>query len=146
MAGVGASISEFPLDLATAQAARAAGLVTLFGAPNVLRGRSQSGALSARDAIAADAAGALCSDYAPQAMLPALGVLTGKMELAWPQAIDLLSGAPARAAGLTDRGAIAPGLRADLIRVRQQGRALSVAAVWLAGAQVYGFGARARAA
>ena len=146
MAGVGAAISEFPLDLDTARAGCAAGLVTLFGAPNVLRGRSQSGALSARDAIAAGAAGALCSDYAPQAMLPALGVLTGEMGLTWPQALDLVARAPARAAGLADRGAVAPGLRADLIRVRDAGGALSVAAVWVAGSQVYGFGAQAAAA
>ncbi len=140
MARVGATISEFPLDLDTARAGRAAGLVTLFGAPNVLRGRSQSGALSARDAIAAGVAGALCSDYAPQAMLPALGVLTCEMGMGWGQAIDLLSGAPARATGLTDRGEIAQGKRADLIRVRGAGGALSVAATWVAGAQVYGFG------
>ncbi|MFU8778314.1 MAG: amidohydrolase family protein, partial [Roseovarius sp.] len=108
---------------------------------NVLRGRSQSGALSARDAIAAGVAGALCSDYAPQAMLPALGVLTGEMGLGWAQALDLLSGAPARATGLTDRGEIAPGKRADLIRVRDAGGALAVAATWVAGAQIYGFGA-----
>jgi alpha-D-ribose 1-methylphosphonate 5-triphosphate diphosphatase len=141
MAQVGATISEFPLDLDTARAGCAAGLVTLFGAPNVLRGRSQSGALSARDAIAAGVAGALCSDYAPQAMLPALGVLTGEMGLGWSQAIDLLSGAPARATGLTDRGEIAQGKRADLIRVREAQGVLSVAATWVAGAQVYGFGA-----
>ena len=146
MAGVGASISEFPLDLATARAARAAGLVTLFGAPNVLRGRSQSGALSARDAIAAGVAGALCSDYAPQAMLPALGVLTGAMGLGWPEALDLMAGAAARAAGLADRGEIGLGKRADLIRARDPGGSLSVAAVWVAGAQVYGFGAQATAA
>jgi len=146
MARVGATISEFPLDLDTARAGCAAGLVTLFGAPNVLRGRSQSGALSARDAIVAGVAGALCSDYAPQAMLPALGVLTGEMGLAWPQALDLLAGAPARATGLSDRGEIAKGWRADLIRVRGAGGALSVAATWVAGAQVYGFGAQAAAA
>jgi len=146
MADVGAGVSEFPLDLATAQAARAAGLLTLFGAPNVLRGRSQSGALSAREAIAAGVAGALCSDYAPQAMLPALGVLTGEMGLGWAAAAHLMAGAPARAAGLADRGEIGPGKRADLIRVRDRGGALSVAAVWVAGAQVYGFGAGAAAA
>jgi len=146
MADVGAGVSEFPLDLATAQAARAAGLLTLFGAPNVLRGRSQSGALSAREAIAAGVAGALCSDYAPQAMLPALGVLTGEMGLGWAEAAHLMAGAPARAAGLADRGEIGPGKRADLIRVRDRGGALSVAAVWVAGAQVYGFGAGAVAA
>jgi alpha-D-ribose 1-methylphosphonate 5-triphosphate diphosphatase len=107
----------------------------------VLRGRSQSGALSARDAIAAGVAGALCSDYAPQAMLPALGVLTGDLGMDWPHAIALMAGGPARAAGLADRGTIAPGLRADLIRVRGTGAALSVAATWVAGRQVYGFGA-----
>jgi len=141
MAGLGATISEFPLDMATAHAGRDAGLVTLFGAPNVLRGRSQSGALSARDAIAAGVAGALCSDYAPQAMLPALGVLTGDLGMDWPQAMALMAAGPARAASLSDRGAIAPGLRADLIRVRADGAALSVAATWVAGLQVYGFGA-----
>ena len=140
MAGLGATISEFPLDMATAHAGRDAGLVTLFGAPNVLRGRSQSGALSARDAIAAGVAGALCSDYAPQAMLPALGVLTGDLGMDWPQAMALMAAGPARAASLSDRGAIAPGLRADLIRVRADGAALSVAATWVAGLQVYGFG------
>ncbi len=141
MARVGATISEFPLDLDTARAGCAAGLVTIFGAPNVLRGRSQSGALSARDAIAAGVAGALCSDYAPQAMLPALGVLTGEMEIGWPQALDLMAGAPARATGLGDRGVIAQGRRADLIRVRDLGGALSVTATWVAGTQVFGFGA-----
>jgi len=146
MADVGASISEFPLDLATAQAARAAGLVPLFGAPNVLRGRSQSGALSARDAIAAGLAGALCSDYAPQTMLPALGVLTGEMGLGWPEALDLMAGAPARAVGLADRGEIALGKRADLIRASDRGGAPSASTVWVAGAQVYGFGAQVSAA
>ncbi len=146
MAALGASISEFPLDLATAKAARAAGLVTLFGAPNVLRGRSQSGAISARDAIAAGLADALCSDYAPQAMLPALAVLTGEMGFAWPKAVDLVAGAPARAVGLTDRGEIGIGKRADLIRVRDTGGVLSVAAVWVLGAQVYSFGAQAPSA
>jgi len=112
----------------------------------VLRGRSQSGALSARDAIAAGVAGALCSDYAPQAMLPALGVLTGEMGLGWPQALDLMAGAAARAAGLTDRGEIGLGKRADLIRASDRGGALSASAVWVAGAQIYGFGAQTAAA
>lgn len=140
MARVGATISEFPLDLETAHAACAAGLVTLFGAPNVLRGRSQSGALSARDAILEGVTGALCSDYAPQAMLPALGVLTGEMGMGWAQAIDLVAAAPARAAGLADRGRIEPGRRADLIRVRAAQGTLSVATTWVAGVQVHAFG------
>ena len=143
MAGLGAAISEFPLDLNTATAAQAAGLVTLFGAPNVLRGRSQSGALSARDAIAASVAGALCSDYAPQAMLPALGVLVTDLGHDWAAALALLTANPARAAGLVDRGCIAPGLRADLIRVRGKGQAMTVLQTWVAGRCVMTFGSGA---
>lgn len=141
MAGLGAAISEFPLDLETARAAQAAGLTTLFGAPNVLRGRSQSGALSARDAIAAGVAGALCSDYAPQAMLPALGVLTHELGHPWDAALALLTANPARAAALADRGRLAQGLRADLIRVRGDGAAMTVAQTWVAGCCVFSFGA-----
>ena len=140
MAGLGAAISEFPLDLDTAWAAREAGLCTLFGAPNVLRGRSQSGALSAREAIAAGLAGALCSDYAPQALLPALGVLVTERGLDWARALALLTKAPARAAGLNDRGQIAPGLRADLIRVRGTGAGMTVVQTWVAGRCVMAFG------
>ena len=35
----------------------------------------------------------------------------------WPQAWQLISAAPARAAGLTDRGVLAAGQRADIILV-----------------------------
>ena len=143
MARLGAAISEFPLDLDTATAAQAAGMVTLFGAPNVLRGRSQSGALSARDAIAASVAGALCSDYAPQAMLPALGVLVTDLGHEWTAALALLTANPARVAGLADRGCIAPGLRADLIRVRGTGSSMTVVQTWVAGRCVMAFGSGA---
>jgi len=88
----------------------------------------------------------LCSDYAPQTMLPALGVLTGEMGLGWPEALDLMAGAPARAVGLADRGEIALGKRADLIRASDRGGAPSASTVWVAGAQVYGFGAQVSAA
>ncbi len=140
MAGLGARISEFPIDLTTARAAHRAGLVTLFGAPNILRGRSQSGALSAREAVQEGVAGALCSDYAPQALLPAIGLLTSELGIGWPEATALVSRNPAAAAGLTDRGQIAEGMRADLIRLRGSGADLATAAVWVAGQMVYGFG------
>jgi alpha-D-ribose 1-methylphosphonate 5-triphosphate diphosphatase len=141
LARIGATVSEFPLDLETARAAHESGLVTLFGAPNVLRGASLSGALSARDAITGQVAGALCSDYAPQAMLPAVGVMTTELGLTWSEALALVADNPARAAGLGDRGRIAPGLRADLVRAGGRGAALATRAVWVAGRPVYGFGA-----
>jgi alpha-D-ribose 1-methylphosphonate 5-triphosphate diphosphatase len=43
---------------------------------------------------------------------------------------------PAQAAGLGDRGAIAPGLRADLVQVRLVGEQPVVRAVWRQGLRV----------
>jgi len=88
-----------------------------MGAPNVLRGGSSAGNASAADIIADGNCDALCSDYYIPSMLAAPfrlvrdGIVT--MAAAW----DLVSGGPARAVGLDDRGAIAAGRRADLLLV-----------------------------
>jgi alpha-D-ribose 1-methylphosphonate 5-triphosphate diphosphatase len=115
MAGLGVTISEFPVTAEAAAEARARGLHTAMGAPNALRGQSYSGNLSARDAHGAGLLDILASDYHPSAMLPAVlelartdpGGLAGAARLAGTNA--------ARALGLDDRGEIALGKRADLI-------------------------------
>lgn len=140
MTRLGATISEFPCDLATARDAHAKGLAPLFGAPNVVRGKSLSGALSAREAIVSGVAACLCSDYAPQAMLPAVGVLVSELGLSWPEAVRLVSANPARAAGLVDRGEIAVGKSADLIVVGEIDGTLVADAVWRNGRMVYSAG------
>jgi len=133
VAALGASISEFPINLETAQAARAKGMSTLFGAPNLLRGKSQSGSMRALDAVLAGVADCLCADYAPAAMLPALLKLPELAGISLPQAIALASCNPARAAGLHDRGRIETGLRADLIAVSTQYETPRVEGVWCQG-------------
>ncbi|MDP6351072.1 MAG: alpha-D-ribose 1-methylphosphonate 5-triphosphate diphosphatase [Alphaproteobacteria bacterium] len=136
MAALGAALSEFPIDLATARAAEDHGMATLFGAPNLVRGASQSGAVRALDAVRAGLARCLCSDYAP-AMLPA--ALFGLAEagtLTWPEAAALAADHPARAVGLADRGVIAPGLRADLAAWRISGDWPQVTRCWVAGREV----------
>ncbi len=133
---LGVCIAEFPINLLTAQAAVAAGQTTLFGAPNVLRGGSQSGNMRALDAIRAGACTALCADYAPQAILPAVLRLAETGELDRPRAVGLVSAAPAAAAGLQDRGRIAIGLRADLLAVELRHGMPVVQALWSAGRQV----------
>ncbi|HES76863.1 MAG TPA: alpha-D-ribose 1-methylphosphonate 5-triphosphate diphosphatase [bacterium] len=130
---LGATISEFPINLATAQAARALGMATLYGAPNILRGKSQSGSMRALDAVLEGVADCLCADYAPAAMLPAVLKLPELAGITLSQAIALASHNPARAAGLHDRGAIQPGLRADLIAVNIRGATPHVEGVWLLG-------------
>ncbi|MDR0997152.1 MAG: alpha-D-ribose 1-methylphosphonate 5-triphosphate diphosphatase [Zoogloeaceae bacterium] len=133
LSALGASISEFPINLETAQAARAKGLATLFGAPNILRGKSQSGNMRALDAVKAGVADCLCGDYSPAALLPSVMNLPEQAQIGLAQAIAFVTRNPARAAGLSDRGEIAPGKRADLIAVRQLGGLPHVERVWSGG-------------
>lgn len=91
MKRLGASMSEFPIDLDTARAAHTAGLSTIFGAPNVMRGGSQSGNLRAFDAIKAGVADCLCADYAPATMLSAVSLLVSRDGLALHDAARLVT-------------------------------------------------------
>ncbi len=114
---LGVVSSEFPLTLETAAAARAASEHVILGAPNVVRGGSHNGALNATDAIRQGLCTVLASDYHYPSPLHAAFKLvqTGVADL--PAAWALVSGNPAEAAGLSDRGRIGDGLRADLILV-----------------------------
>jgi len=133
MAALGITVSEFPVNAEAASAARAAGLTTIFGAPNVLRGGSQSGSMRALDAIALGLADGLCADYAPAAMLAAAFRLPTISSLDLPAAVRLVTRVPALSVGLADRGEIAPGLRADLVAVREVGGVPQATHVWSAG-------------
>jgi len=137
MAALGVTISEFPVNVAAARAARAAGLATVFGAPNVLRGSSQSGNMRALEAVQHGLADCLCADYVPAAMMAAAFRLPGVSSLSLHQAVRMVTRAPALAAGLEDRGEIAPGLRADLIAVREVHGMPQVTHVWRAGTLVH---------
>lgn len=133
VAAMGAAISEFPVNVETARAARAKGLATLFGAPNVLRGKSQSGNMRALDAVLEGVADCLCGDYSPAALLPSVLKLPELAGIGLHEAIALVTANPARAVGLTDRGEIAEGRRADLIAVKWLGGLPQAERVWSGG-------------
>ena len=136
-ARLGMAISEFPTTLLAAQAARDKGMVTIMGAPNVVKGGSQSGNVSAVDLARAGLLDVLASDYVPISLLAAtLRLAEDDVGLSLPQAVKMASLAPAQAAGLTDRGEIAPGKRADLLRVRMVDRHPVVRHVYTAGQRV----------
>jgi alpha-D-ribose 1-methylphosphonate 5-triphosphate diphosphatase len=135
--GLGAVISEFPINLETARAAREKGLFTLFGAPNILRGKSQAGNMRALDAIASGVADCLCGDYSPAALLPAIMRLPARSDISLPRAVALATANPARAAGLADRGEIALGKRADLVAVKLFGSLPQAERVWVGGAPIF---------
>lgn len=135
----GATVSEFPTTLEAAAHARAQGLSVVMGAPNLLRGGSQSDNVSLRTLLEADLCDVLSSDYIPRSPLDAAFAIGFDDSL--PQdlsrAISMVTDAPARLAGLTDRGRIAVGLRADLVQVRRIGTHNQIVAVWREGRRVY---------
>jgi len=133
----GVAISEFPTTLEAASAAHDAGLAILMGAPNVVRGKSHSGNISATDLVAAGLLDILSSDYVPFALLQAAFLLPQRVEgLDLSKALATVTRNPARAAGLSDRGEIAPGMRADLVRVASNAPLPVVRAVWREGQRV----------
>jgi alpha-D-ribose 1-methylphosphonate 5-triphosphate diphosphatase len=113
MADMGAKIAEFPVTLEAAQAAVSKGLMTAMGAPNAMRGQSYSGNLSARDLHDAGLLHILASDYHPGAILAAVHTLAANDPDGLAGAVRLASVNPARALGLSDRGELAVGKRAD---------------------------------
>jgi alpha-D-ribose 1-methylphosphonate 5-triphosphate diphosphatase len=131
------AVAEFPTTIEAARGLHQAGIGILMGAPNVVRGGSHSGNIAAVDLAREGLLDILSSDYIPSSLLMAA--------LQLPQhapAIDLASAvrtvtkAPAEAVGLTDRGEIAVGKRADLIRVRVAGEVPVVRSVWREGHRV----------
>jgi alpha-D-ribose 1-methylphosphonate 5-triphosphate diphosphatase len=113
----GVGIAEFPVNEETAREAAEAGDFIVFGAPNVVRGGSHTGWTKAADMIAKGLCSVLASDYYYPAQLLAAFRLTADGVLPLAQAWELIAAAPARAAGLTDRGVLAEGRRADIILV-----------------------------
>ena len=137
----GIALAEFPTTLEAADASRANGIAVLMGAPNVVRGKSHSGNVAALDLARAGALDILSSDYVPYALMQAAFALPertrGEAE-PWdlPRAIRTVTKTPAETIGLRDRGAIEPGRRADLVRVRlHEGRPI-VREVWREGRRV----------
>jgi alpha-D-ribose 1-methylphosphonate 5-triphosphate diphosphatase len=115
----GISISEFPTTAVAALSAREHGLGIVMGAPNLVRGGSHSGNVSALSLAKEDLLDCLSSDYVPHALLHGAFLLRDLAGWTLPKAICTVSANPANLVGLTDRGEVAAGRRADFVRVRE---------------------------
>jgi alpha-D-ribose 1-methylphosphonate 5-triphosphate diphosphatase len=111
----GVTIAEFPLNTETALYARSRGMKTGMGAPNVVRGKSQSGNISARELVQMGCCDFLCSDYHPTSMLQAVYTLHCELGFKLADAFSFITSDPAITAGLADRGRIAVDALADLV-------------------------------
>ncbi|MGL4243737.1 MAG: amidohydrolase family protein, partial [Beijerinckiaceae bacterium] len=131
------TVAEFPTTLESAAASRDAGMATVMGAPNVVRGGSHSGNIAARRLADVGILDILSSDYVPASLLLGAFHLSENPGVDWlPGAIRLVSKNPAEALGLHDRGDIAVGKRADLIRVARMNEQPVIREVWREGRRV----------
>lgn len=134
----GMAISEFPINLETAKAARELGVRTCLGAPNLVRGGSQARNLSARTCLEAGYGDLLCSDYLPQSILHAVFLLAQWRVRSLPEAVAMASLAPARAVGLDyTKGSIEVDKHADLLLVVERHGHPDILRTWVRGREVY---------
>jgi alpha-D-ribose 1-methylphosphonate 5-triphosphate diphosphatase len=133
----GVTIAEFPTTLEAADACRRHGLTVVMGAPNLIRGGSHSGNIAAETLAREGLLDILSSDYVPASLLMAAFDLGRRVpSISLPQAIATVTRNPARATGLDDRGEIAVGRRADLLRVSFASGVPVVRQVWRDGRRV----------
>lgn len=131
----GIRLAEFPTTVEAARACHAHGIAVMMGAPNLIRGGSHSGNVAAGELAELDLLDIVSSDYVPAALL-ASALLLGDMWGNMARGIATVTKAPADASGLTDRGRIALGERADLIRVKRIAGAPVVRGTWVQGNRV----------
>ncbi|WP_299044130.1 alpha-D-ribose 1-methylphosphonate 5-triphosphate diphosphatase [uncultured Tateyamaria sp.] len=133
--GHGVAVAEFPTTIEAAEVCRAEGIAIIMGAPNLVRGGSHSGNVAAQDLAERDLLDILSSDYVPAALLMSavqLGALWGDMA----RGLATVTRTPARAVGLGDRGEIAVGQRADLVRFSHADGVVAAREVFSLGRQV----------
>lgn len=133
----GVAVAEFPTTVAAAAASHANGIGVMMGGPNVVRGGSHSGNVSALELAEKGYLDIISSDYIPFSMLQGAFSLAQAVEhIALPEAIRMVTANPAKAVGFNDRGRIAQGLRADLVRVEVIEDMPVVRSVWREGQRV----------
>jgi alpha-D-ribose 1-methylphosphonate 5-triphosphate diphosphatase len=133
-ADLGATVSEFPVTLEAAERARSRGMTVVMGGPNLIRGGSYSGNVPASELAEAGLLDAFASDYVPRSLVECVFALTSA-KFGWPlpRAVAVVTATVAAAVGLNDRGEVAKGRRADLLRVRGIGGLPVLRGAWVAG-------------
>jgi alpha-D-ribose 1-methylphosphonate 5-triphosphate diphosphatase len=133
----GVAIAEFPTTVEAAKALHAAGISVQMGAPNLVRGGSHSGNVATSDLARLGVLDVLSSDYVPSSLLLAAFALPkAASDIQLPAALRTVTKTPADAIGLSDRGEIAVGKRADLVRIHVARDLPIVRSVWRMGDRV----------
>ena len=131
----GIRLAEFPTTIEAARACREHAILTIMGAPNLIRGGSHSGNVAAETLAREGLLDIMSSDYIPSSLMLA----AARLAAIWgdvPRAFATVTASPAATTGLDDRGRIESGLRADLIRIASLDRTPRIRGVWCRGRQV----------
>jgi phosphonate metabolism protein PhnM len=131
----GVRVAEFPTTVEAAQACKLHGIASMMGAPNLIRGGSHSGNVAAHELAERGLLDIVSSDYVPSALMSSAMLLADLWD-DLPRAIATVTANPAEAVGLNDRGRIAPGLHADLVRIARIEGMPVIRGVWSHGRQV----------
>ncbi|NQW02170.1 MAG: alpha-D-ribose 1-methylphosphonate 5-triphosphate diphosphatase [Rhodospirillales bacterium] len=134
---LGCRVSEFPVTADAITKATELGNPVVMGGPNVVRGGSHNGGISARDMILSGQCHILASDYYYPSIVSAVFKLIHNKDIAVGKAWELVSAAPAQASGLNDRGSLEPGKRADLLIVDPATALPRVTRTFVGGRSVY---------
>ncbi|MEI6208553.1 MAG: phosphonate metabolism protein PhnM [Desulfuromonadales bacterium] len=135
---MGIAMTEFPVNIEAARAAKEFGIKICLGSPNVVRGQSQAGNLSVRDAISRGFGDILCSDYAPMTLLHAVLTLERLDILPLHQAVNMVSRNPAQAVGIADHtGSVEVGKNADLLLVDHSDQFPRILKTFIRGREVF---------
>jgi len=142
-ARLGVTLSEFPVSTEALLAAHEHRLHVVMGAPNVLRGGSTTGNLSALEAIRRGGVDSICSDYYPASLLHAAAKLYAAGYATLPEALGLVTLHPAQALGMAgELGSLEPGKLADLVVIGERGGVPVVTRTFRAGSEVFVAGYR----
>ena len=115
---LGAKTAEFPMTADVARYAKKENDITVFGAPNVLRGGSHTGSVNAGDMVEDGLCDVLASDYYYPALLGAVHKLHRERRAPLERLWGLISKGPATAMKIDDRGVIQIGKKADLLLLK----------------------------
>jgi len=134
----GISVSEFPCTIEAARKAKDHDMHVVGGAPNVLRGGSQSGNVAVKDLMSEGLVDILASDYVPRSLLDGAFMVAAdeNFEDDLPSAFRMVTKTPAEVSGLSDRGELSPGRRADLLHVGLHDGHPFVKHAWVHGRRV----------
>jgi len=133
----GVALAEFPTTVEAAKASHSEGITVMMGAPNLMRGGSHSGNVAAETLAREGVLDILSSDYVPASLLMAAFELPRRVPaITLPEAIRTVTKNPALATGLSDRGEISAGKRADLVRVHVKSETPVVRQVWRGGRRI----------